>query len=567
MGTPHWGRPWGDWTRVGPGGEAGTVRAHAPKKPPNPTEERVRKRPIEVKRKERVHHQSLELAAGPFRHQKERTSRTNRSTVEETLLGQEKMDDGVNAYFGAGGQDGSVNTRANGRVTRGTYSTDVPQDVEELVQQAKRALNTAEKQLEYVEADESEQLKALAQAEKRYNVANKNVHDCYNKLQDARREAQASLEMLESVKDSLTRAELRKMEANREKERCIFMLDSTRKVGGMQNVPPAPTAPAPPRDSAPAYPPRHQPYSSNTQQPYSQHPSQAGVHFQDAPDERQMYGTGAGRRNMSATLASRLASVRSKSNVPEDPRANNPYAPKPSRDYEQAYCPPPPPVPPQTKPEDEAPVELKDSTRTKLEQTMEPFMPRAHYLKNHLSMLPGIREKIPRPGFICNRTCDLACLCQSATGFLAMADIEILQDNAPPDMLITALTKARRKYHPDKNRIEVVGEEEFHHAEEMCKIASSLVNLFKEAENINIVAHLLPQDLKLKFQMSMKDTVETIKHRIEEEESIPRGTLTVTLGQHPLADHLTLNQCNIMEMAVVTVTSGRPVRDGRRPHF
>lgn len=148
-----------------------------------------------------------------------------------------------------------------------------------------------------------------------------------------------------------------------------------------------------------------------------------------------------------------------------------------------------------------------------------------------------------------------------------MADIEILQENAPPDTLIAALTKARRKYHPDKNRIEVVGEEEFHHAEEMCKIASSLVNLFKEAENINIVAHLLPQDLKLKFQMSMKDTIETVKHRIEEEESIPRGSLLISLGQHPLADHMTLSQCNIMEMAVLTVTSGRAVRESGRSHF
>lgn len=486
------------------------------------------------------------------------------------------MDDGVNAYFGAGGQDGALSSRANGRgTTRNAYQTDVSQEVEELVQQAKRALTTAEKQLEYVEADESEQLKVLAQAEKRYNAANKSVHDYYNRLQDARREVHASLEMLESVKDSLTRAELRKMEATREKERCMFMLDSARKMGGAQATVPAPTAPAPPRDSVPVYPPRHQPYSSNAQQPYSsnaqqpysQHSYQPGVHFQDAADDRQMYGSGAGRRNISATLASRLASVRSKSNVQEEPRVNNPYAPKSSRDYEQAYYPPPTAAPSRAKPEEETPVELKDSTRSKLEQTMEPFMPRAHFVKNHLGALPGIQEKIPRPGFICNRTCDMTCLCQSATGFLAMADIEILQENAPPDTLIAALTKARRKYHPDKNRIEVVGEEEFHHAEEMCKIASSLVNLFKEAENINIVAHLLPQDLKLKFQMSMKDTIETVKHRIEEEESIPRGSLLISLGQHPLADHMTLSQCNIMEMAVLTVTSGRAVRESGRSHF
>uniref|UniRef100_A0A7S3UCS0 Ubiquitin-like domain-containing protein n=1 Tax=Picocystis salinarum TaxID=88271 RepID=A0A7S3UCS0_9CHLO len=494
------------------------------------------------------------------------------------------MDDGVNAYFGAGRQEEPLSSGANGRgTTRNAYPTDVSHDVEELVQHARRALTTAEKQLEYVEADESEQLKVLAQAEKRYNVANKNVHDCYNRLQDARREVHASLEMLESVKDSLTRAELRKMEATREKDRCIFMLDSARKMGVAQNTVPAPTAPAPQRDSVPAYPARHQPYSSNAQQqysgnvqqpyssaaqqPYSQHSNQPGVHFQDAPEDRQVYGSGAGRRNISATLASRLASVRSKSNMQEEPRANNPYAPKSSRDYEQAYYPPPPAAPSLSKPEEEAPVELKDSTRSKLEQTMEPFMPRAHYLKKHLSALPGIREKIPRPGFICNRTCDMTCLCQSATGFLAMADIEILQENAPSDMLIAALTKARRKYHPDKNRIEVVGEEEFHHAEEMCKIASSLVNLFKEAENINIIAHLLPQDLKLKFQMSMKDTIETIKHRIEEEESIPQGSLLISLGQHPLADHMTLSQCNIMEMAVVTVTSNRAVQESRRSQF
>ena len=80
-------------------------------------------------------------------------------------------------------------------------------------------------------------------------------------------------------------------------------------------------------------------------------------------------------------------------------------------------------------------------------------------------------------GGLCNRHCSRDCLKTCVAGFLMALDIPVRSKGGAKvslDELFETVSKAMRKFHPDRNSVKRVGLERSMHCEEVCKDLSLL---------------------------------------------------------------------------------------------
>ena len=218
----------------------------------------------------------------------------------------------------------------------------------------------------------------------------------------------------------------------------------------------------------------------------------------------------------------------------------------------------------------------RDEVRASLTELLLPFMPRSHTLRatSEGAVPPRCRAQ---PGCLCNRHCAPACIRECAGGFLMAMDVSVAGTGSGGEAtmadIATALGRAMRRFHPDRNTPRRVGLARAMHCEEVSKDLSLLQSLMETMHTFTFVA-LVTQDaapsaaaaaagaggvnasgsFRMKLTLPTSGTVLEVKHRVREDNAgWDVGAMEATVQGRVLSDAMTLGSIGIKENGIMNV--------------
>ena len=213
------------------------------------------------------------------------------------------------------------------------------------------------------------------------------------------------------------------------------------------------------------------------------------------------------------------------------------------------------PTPPPAAPEE---VVTRDDVRNELEEKFYAFMPQQHEFREASKGSVPERSRAP-PGGLCNRHCSRNCLKSCTAGFLLANDIPVKATSSSGkvglDELFQTVSKAMRKFHPDRNSVRRVGLARSMYCEEVCKDLSLLQSLMETTNEVTFVLLFGNSDMpKMRVTMPLSATVSQLKKRIVDDyNNLNVSSLTLRVGGVDMKDAKTLGSCGIKENCIVNV--------------